>query len=61
MPEWMGRMRSPSPRTPTWWPRVTAPPGISGTTDTPRPASTIRTMISVLVVSMSTRGDSPWP
>ena len=35
------------------------PLGISGTMDTPKPASTIRTMISVLVVSMSTRGDNP--
>ena len=36
---------------------VTIPESNSGTIDTPRPASTIRTMTSVEVVSISTRGD----
>jgi len=31
-------------------PRVTDPSGINGTTETPRPASTIRTTISVVVI-----------
>ena len=40
-------------------PLVTAPFGMSGTSDTPSPASTIRTTIPVVVASMSIRGFSP--
>ena len=43
-PEWIGRICLPRLRVPTLWPRVTAPPGISGTIDTPSPASTMRMM-----------------
>ena len=46
-------------RTPTLTPRVTAPLGMSGTSDTPSPASTIFTTIPVVVASMSIRGLSP--
>ncbi len=52
MPEWIGRICLPRGRTSMRRPRVTAPFGMSGTMETPRPASTIRTMISVVVVSM---------
>ena len=38
---------------------MTAPPAGSGTIETPSPASTIRTMSSVFVVSISTRGATP--